>query len=167
MERILKLSIPNTYVWLLCFYFYFHLWLNLLAEVTAFGDKIFYKDWWNARTIESYWRNWNLPVHNWILRHLYFPVTRMGASRLVGTFIAFLFSALMHELVISGSFGRVSMHAFVGMLGQAPLTFISTYLDRRFDNSFFGNALFWLSFCVIGQPMGVILYAYDGWKGAT
>lgn len=54
-ERLLKLSIPNTYVWLLMFYFYFHLWLNMLAEITRFGDRMFYKDWWNARTIDRYW----------------------------------------------------------------------------------------------------------------
>jgi diacylglycerol O-acyltransferase-1 len=52
---LLKLSIPNTYVWLLGFYLYFHLWLNLLAELTRFGDRQFYKDWWNARTIDRYW----------------------------------------------------------------------------------------------------------------
>jgi diacylglycerol O-acyltransferase-1 len=45
VERLLKLSIPNTYVWLLGFYFYFHLWLNLLAELTRFGDRLFYRDW--------------------------------------------------------------------------------------------------------------------------
>ena len=44
--RLLKLAIPNTYVWLLGFYFYFHLWLNLLAELTRFGDRLFYKDWY-------------------------------------------------------------------------------------------------------------------------
>lgn len=55
LERLLKLSIPSTYVWLLGFYFYFHLWLNLLAEITRFGDRSFYKDWWNAKTIDGYW----------------------------------------------------------------------------------------------------------------
>jgi hypothetical protein len=54
-ERLLKLSIPNTYVWLLGFYLFFHLWLNLLAELTRFGDRMFYKEWWNARTIDEYW----------------------------------------------------------------------------------------------------------------
>lgn len=43
--RLLKLSVPNTYVWLLGFYWFFHLWLNLLAELTRFGDRLFYKDW--------------------------------------------------------------------------------------------------------------------------
>ena len=51
VERLLKLSIPNTYVWLWGFYLFFHLWLNVLAEFTRFGDREFYKDWWNARTI--------------------------------------------------------------------------------------------------------------------
>jgi diacylglycerol O-acyltransferase-1 len=55
LERLLKLSIPSTYVWLLGFYFYFHCWLNLLAEFTRFGDRLFYKDWWNAKTIDRYW----------------------------------------------------------------------------------------------------------------
>jgi intracellular septation protein A len=27
--------------------------LNILAELLRFGDREFYKDWWNARTIEE------------------------------------------------------------------------------------------------------------------
>eukprot|EP01038_Epipyxis_sp_PR26KG_P005339 gene5339-7409_t len=163
-ERLLKLSIPNTYVWLLGFYFYFHLWLNLLAELTRFGDRQFYKDWWNARTIDRYWRTWNLPVHHWIIRHLYYPLTRAGLSRIVATFIAFAFSAVMHELVISVPFRYVALHAFFGMLAQAPLVYLTKRLDRVFDNSFFGNACFWCIFCVFGQPMGLIMYYYDLWS---
>jgi diacylglycerol O-acyltransferase-1 len=41
----LKLSIANTYLWLCVFYFYFHLYLNLFAEILRFGDRVFYKDW--------------------------------------------------------------------------------------------------------------------------
>lgn len=32
-----------------------------------FGDRVFYRDWWNANTIEAYWRLWNLPVHYWMV----------------------------------------------------------------------------------------------------
>ena len=39
MERFLKLSLPVTYVWLLGFYAFFHVWLNLLAELLRFGDR--------------------------------------------------------------------------------------------------------------------------------
>jgi len=164
LERVLKLSIPNTYVWLLVFYFYFHLWLNLLAELTNFGDRLFYRDWWNARTIDTYWRNWNIPVHNWILRHLYYPSLRMGCGRVMGTFFAFFFSAALHEVILSVPFRHLSMHAFVGMLLQAPLSFITKEIDKRFDNAFVGNAIFWFAFCIVGQPLGILLIAYDRWR---
>lgn len=35
-ERLLTLAVPNTYFWLLGFYAFFHLTLNLLAEVRAY-----------------------------------------------------------------------------------------------------------------------------------
>lgn len=34
--------------------------LNILAELLRFGDREFYKDWWNAQTIEEV--GWNLMV---------------------------------------------------------------------------------------------------------
>lgn len=43
LERVLKLSLPSLYVWLIGFYCLFHLWLNILAEFTYFGDREFYK----------------------------------------------------------------------------------------------------------------------------
>jgi diacylglycerol O-acyltransferase-1 len=51
IERVLKLSVPNLYVWLCMFYCFFHLWLNILAELLCFGDREFYKDWWNAKSV--------------------------------------------------------------------------------------------------------------------
>ena len=43
MERLLKLAVPTLYGWLIIFYALFHVWLNILAEVTHFGDREFYK----------------------------------------------------------------------------------------------------------------------------
>lgn len=42
-ERILKLSIPTLYGWIFIFYTLFHVWLNIVAELTGFGDREFYK----------------------------------------------------------------------------------------------------------------------------
>jgi diacylglycerol O-acyltransferase-1 len=67
LERLLYVAMPVTYLWLLMFYLIFHLFLNLLAELLRFGDRVFYKDWWNATTFEEYWRLWNLPVHYWMV----------------------------------------------------------------------------------------------------
>ena len=163
-RRLLRLSIPNTYVWLLGFYWFFHLWLNLFAELTRFGDRLFYKDWWNSRTIEQYWRNWNIPVHSWMLRHFYHPLVRVKVPKNVATFGCFLLSALLHELIISTPFHVYTLHAFSGMMAQVPLIFLTKIVDRTFDNAFVGNAIFWAVFCGVGQPRGALLYYYDIWK---
>ena len=63
---LLKLGIASTYIWLLVFYSYFHVFFNLLAELLKFGDRVFYKDWWNSSNVSAYWRLWNLPVHYWL-----------------------------------------------------------------------------------------------------
>ena len=36
---------------------------------------------WNAPTLGDYWKLWNMPVHKWLLRHVYFPALRLGFSR--------------------------------------------------------------------------------------
>jgi diacylglycerol O-acyltransferase 1 len=86
---------------------------------------------------------------------------------MLSSFLVFLLSAFLHEVIISIPFGLISFHAFFGMLGQVPLIFVTKQLDKMFDNSFVGNAIFWMSFCFIGQPMGIIMYYYDLWKIST
>lgn len=60
IEKLAKVAIPNLYLWILMFYTLFHCQLNLFAELTRFGDRQFYKDWWNSNFIDEYWRTWNL-----------------------------------------------------------------------------------------------------------
>jgi len=151
-EYWLKLSIPNTYLWLMTFYFYFHLYLNLCAELLRFGDRVFYRDWWNSCELGSYWRLWNLPVHYWLVRHLYFPCVRSGIPRGVATFAVFFFSAVMHEVLISIPFHMLRPWSFLGMMGQIPLVVVTKYLYRKNPGSSIGNIIFWTSFCLVGQP---------------
>ncbi|GMI33604.1 hypothetical protein TrCOL_g722 [Triparma columacea] len=160
-ESLVKLAIPNTYVWLLVFYFYFHLFLNLLAELLRFGDRVFYKDWWNCTEIGSYWRLWNLPVHFWLIRHLYMPSIRWKVPSVAATGLVFLFSAVLHEFIISVPFHMVRYWSFLGMMAQIPLVFVTKWLDKKFKGSSVGNVVFWLVFCVVGQPCAILLYAID------
>ena len=67
-ERLLKLAIPNHLLWIVSFYLIFHSYLNLVGELTQFGDRRFYLDWWNAPDINTFWRTWNLPVHRFCMR---------------------------------------------------------------------------------------------------
>jgi diacylglycerol O-acyltransferase-1 len=163
MERFLKLSPPVTYVWLLGFYAFFHVWLNLLAEVLRFGDRTFYKDWWNATDLEGYWRTWNMPVHCWIVRHAYFPLMRhVTQDKLYAGFACFTLSAVLHELVVAFPLQSFYMPlAFFGMMAQVPMLPLSAWLKRTTRGTAFaqsGNYLFWITFCFVGQPACVLLY---------
>ncbi|XP_024932357.1 diacylglycerol O-acyltransferase 1 isoform X1 [Ziziphus jujuba] len=161
IERVLKLSVPNLYVWLCMFYCFFHLWLNILAELLCFGDREFYKDWWNAKTVEEYWRLWNMPVHKWMFRHIYIPCLQNGISKGVAVVIAFLVSAIFHELCIAVPCHIFKFWAFIGIMLQVPLVLITNYLQERFRSSMVGNMIFWFIFCILGQPMCVLLYYHD------
>mmetsp|Transcript_41028 Transcript_41028/g.96314 ORF Transcript_41028/g.96314 Transcript_41028/m.96314 type:complete len:266 (-) Transcript_41028:453-1250(-) len=159
--QLLQLSIPNTYLWLLIFYSYFHLFLNLCAELTRFGDRVFYKDWWNASNVDAYWRLWNLPVHYWLVRHLYMPCMRWGIPKPACGVFVFLFSAIFHEMALSVPLHLGSSWSFWGMMAQIPLAHVTKKLDRKFYGSSLGNVIFWLTFCVLGQPMGMMMYVLD------
>jgi hypothetical protein len=92
--------------------------LNILAELLCFGDREFYKDWWNAKTVEEYWRMWNMPVHKWVIRHIYFPCIRNGFSKGVAILISFLVSAAFHELCVAVPCHIFKFWAFIGIMFQ-------------------------------------------------
>ena len=154
----LKLAIANTYLWLLLFYGYFHLYLNLFGELLRFGDRVFYRDWWNVLDVGAYWRLWNLPVHFWLVRHLYFPCLR-HMNKTAANFVVFLLSAIMHEVLVSVPFHMIRPWSFIGMMMQIPLVAMTKIASKKSPT--LGNMLFWVSFCLVGQPMAALLYTVD------
>ena len=54
---MMKLALPSFLVWLLGFYNMFHCCLNIAGELTRFADRQFYKDFWNATSLDEFWRN--------------------------------------------------------------------------------------------------------------
>jgi len=158
IERVIKLSIPNLYIWLIGFYTLFHLWLNICAEVLRFGDRNFYGPWWNSTTMDEYWRIWNIPTHNWLMKHIHVPLVRAGFNRLLSGVCVFLVSAVFHELLVSVPVHTFRSWAFIGMMGNIPLIILTRKL---FQGSQIGNVIFWLSFCFLGQPLAIVLYYHD------
>ena len=72
------------------------------ATPTSTTDTRFYLSWWNASTMEQFWRWWNRPVHTWCVRHVYLPVVTCGWGKMSAMMATFLFSAALHEYLISG-----------------------------------------------------------------
>ncbi|KAK7483028.1 hypothetical protein BaRGS_00025691, partial [Batillaria attramentaria] len=97
IERLLKLSVPNHFIWLIFFYCYFHSLLNVIAELLMFGDREFYRDWWNAENLSQFWQHWNIPVHRWATRHVYKPLLVRGYSKIIASTLVFMVSAFFHE----------------------------------------------------------------------
>ncbi len=52
-----------------------------MGELTGFADRSFYRAWWNASSLDQFWRLWNMPVHNFLMRTVYFPLIRMGINK--------------------------------------------------------------------------------------
>ena len=157
-ERFLKLTIPILYIWLLMFAELFHCWLNILAELTRFGDRKFYLDWWNAVSIRDYWQKWNLPVHHWLLRHMYKPLRSYGYSPSKAGFLIFIFSGLIHEYLIISPI-KVEWNGLVmlGFVLQIPLISL-TDTEMFKKRPTLGNCMFWVSWCFTGQPLAVLVY---------
>ena len=158
--RLMKLSIPNTVGWIMGFYSFFHLFLNIISEVIQFGDRNFYMDWWNCRNLEEYWKTWNLPVHFFFVRHCYTPLLKKGWSKLGANFLVFILSAIAHEYIVCVPLGVVSYYAFLAMLMQAPAIAVEKMLSKylKLHNSELGNVSFWLFFCFLGQPICMFIY---------
>ncbi|CAI2362448.1 unnamed protein product [Moneuplotes crassus] len=151
-----RLAVPNTYSWLIMFYSHFHTYLNAYADLTGFSDRSFYLDWWNSTSLSQYWRKWNLPVHNWLTRHIYLPSIRRGRSKAFSMFLVFLFSAILHEFIIFGLLEYVSMIGFNSMAIQVPFIIIQDKYKKALGGNV-GNFIFWMTFCVIGQPAGMVM----------
>jgi len=153
----LKLALPGFLTWLLMFWGFFHCALNILAELTRFADREFYRAWWNATTLHEYWRNWNILVHEWCLRHLYVEsVSRHNVNAKAAALGTFLMSAVLHEYVALVGFRMLRPNMFCAMVGQAPLMSFST----RWTGMRGGNFVMWL-LLFIGQTMVALLYVRD------
>jgi len=100
IERVMKLSTISLFCWLCGFFALFQSFLNALAEVTRFGDREFYGEWWNVSSIRAYWTTWNKPVTNFMRRHVYSPLVGRGCPPAVAQIIVFLFSGFLHELLV-------------------------------------------------------------------
>uniref|UniRef100_G1LGW5 O-acyltransferase n=1 Tax=Ailuropoda melanoleuca TaxID=9646 RepID=G1LGW5_AILME len=156
IERLLKLAVPNHLIWLIFFYWFFHSCMNAVAELMQFGDREFYRDWWNSESVTYFWQNWNIPVHKWCLRHFYKPMLRRGSSKWVARTGVFFASAFFHEYLVSIPLHMFRLWAFTGMMAQIPLAWIVS----RFFQGNYGNAAVWLTL-IIGQPVAVLMYVHD------
>ncbi|KAF2106935.1 MBOAT, membrane-bound O-acyltransferase family-domain-containing protein [Lophiotrema nucula] len=161
-ERIMKLSTISVFCWLCGFFALFQSFMNALAEIMRFGDREFYGEWWNVDNIRSYWTTWNKPVTNFMRRHVYSPLVGRGCPPAVAQIIVFFISGVLHELLVGIPTHNVIGVAFAGMMFQIPLIILTDSIQkvRGIDGKVAGNMIFWVSFCLVGQPLAALLYFF-------
>ncbi|XP_051854820.1 sterol O-acyltransferase 1 isoform X1 [Antechinus flavipes] len=106
--RVLVLCIfnsilPGVLMLFLSFFAVLHCWLNAFAEMLRFGDRMFYKDWWNSTSYANYYRTWNVVVHDWLYYYAYKDFLWFFSRRFktVAMISVFAVSAVVHEYALA------------------------------------------------------------------
>ncbi|XP_061471130.1 sterol O-acyltransferase 2 isoform X2 [Rhineura floridana] len=104
---IFNATLPGILLLLLSFFAFQHCWLNAFAEILRFADRTFYKDWWNSTSFSTYYRTWNVVVHDWLYYYVYQDLLWLlrGKARAVAMLTTFIVSAVVHEYAITFCLG--------------------------------------------------------------
>jgi diacylglycerol O-acyltransferase-1 len=85
-----------------------------------------------------------------------------GVPPAVAQIIVFLFSGVLHELLVGVPTHNIIGVAFAGMMLQIPLIAITDVIQKAkwIQGKAAGNMIFWMSFCLVGQPLAALLYFF-------
>ena len=136
-----KLMAPFLVLYLCVFFVIFESILNGVAELTRFADRGFYGPWWNSVTWDEFARDWNRPVHQFLLRHVYYEFTS-HLPKTSATLLTFFISACLHELVMACIWRKVRAYLFIFQMMQLPLVWISNTSLLK-NKRTLNNCIFW------------------------
>lgn len=140
LELYVRLMWPCVICYIIMFFIIFEHILNLFAELSLFGDREFYQDWWNSDGFGDFSRKWNRPVHLFLYKHVYLEcIKEYKLSEKHAKYVTFIFSGLCHELIASLICRKITPYLFGLMMFQIPLILLVKILNLK-D---FGIYLFW------------------------
>ncbi|XP_048658751.1 sterol O-acyltransferase 2 isoform X2 [Marmota marmota marmota] len=156
---IMHATLPGIFMLLLIFFAFLHCWLNAFAEMLRFGDRMFYRDWWNSTSFSNYYRTWNVVVHDWLYSYVYQDGLWLlgGRGRGAAMLGVFLVSAVVHEYIfcfVLGFFYPVMLMLFLVIGGLLNFTMN----DRHTGPAW--NVLMW-TLLFLGQGIQVSLYCQE------
>lgn len=83
---------------------FLHFYMNSAADFTQYSDRIFYKIWWNARSISELMRQWNYLIHSWLQIYIFKPLISVTGIP-IAAIIVYVVSGLYHDYVMMVGFG--------------------------------------------------------------
>lgn len=148
---------PFLCVYLLTFYLIWELILNAIAELTRFADREFYRYWWNSVDWNEYARDWNVPVHKFLLRHVYHSsLSALHVGRSTATVMTFALSSIVHELAMYVIFKKIRFYLTFLQMSQLSLVRLSK-TEWMKDKLILGNCIFWFGI-VFGPSLMCTMY---------
>jgi len=75
--------------------------MNCYAELSCFGDRLFYEDFWNSTNFDEFNRKWNRRVHEFLKHYVYRIFTQeFGFTKFQGYVATLVYSAIFHEFLL-------------------------------------------------------------------
>lgn len=154
-ECISLMLFPFLIEFLLTFLTIWEYALGAFAELSCFADRAFYLDWWNSQDWLEFSREWNIPVYNFLKRHVFFA-TRAYTNTSVAMVMTFMISSLGHELIMGCISKKLRGYGMFAMMLQLPIVAIqrSKFVRGRW---ILNNACFWGSM-ILGISSMASLY---------
>lgn len=148
---------PFLCIYLLVFYLIWELILNAIAELSRFADREFYRYWWNSIDWNEYARDWNVPVHKFLLRHVYHSsISAFKVPKTLATFLTFFLSSIIHELSMYVIFKKIRFYLLLLQMSQLVLVQVSKTKWMK-DKYILGNCIFWFGI-VFGPSLMCTMY---------
>lgn len=167
LDALIHLFPALIAVFILLFILIFECLLNLFAELSRFADRHFYSDWWNSVSYADFARKWNVPVHRFLLYHVYLESIRsLQINKFTASILTFLISSVFHELVMSVMMGSGPYwYLFVMQMLQIPFIWLGTRPTvQRYP--VVANFAFWITLS-IGPPLLTIAYSREHYKNGS
>lgn len=165
LTSIFRSILPGTFCLFLLFYGLLHSWFNFWAEIFRFPDRLFYEDWWNSLEFGTYYRKWNIVVHEFLYYYVYMDLLKFSKgklSRSTSQLLTFLISAVIHEWILTYAIGFFYPMLFILFTGPG----IFLIRNTRNQKSKQLNIAFWI-LLFFGDGLLMVLYFREFYARAT
>ncbi|EGW32944.1 sterol O-acyltransferase 2 [Spathaspora passalidarum NRRL Y-27907] len=154
---LFDMILPFLMLYLFTFYLIWDSILNAIAELSRYGDREFYGPWWNCSDWGEFARLWNIPVHKFLLRHVYHSsISTFRVNKHAASFFTFFLSSLVHELVMYVIFGNLRGYLLFFQMSQIPMQIIAQ-MNFFKNKRILGNVFCWIGF-IAGPSIICTLY---------
>jgi len=161
LMAIFQILLPSFLELFILFYIVVHSWQNIWAELLRFPDRRFYEDWWNSMNLREGVRKFITLIHEWFYTFIYVDLMRFTNEKIKrnqAQFITFIYSSIIHFMIISFSLGFLGFDQFFYFSASCYILTFRTTMKKHAC-----NILFWVEIC-FGISLMMTMYSRDYYR---